>query len=247
VLAQLARGVMRKKIPELEMACDGRFTGSHGQMCRLHLDAYDHLSGQIAELDVLVAQAAEPFAAIIARLVTIPGIGPRTAQVIVAETGGDMSRFATSARLAAWAGLAPGDNESAGKRKKAATRKGNRHLKAAMTESAWTTSRTATRPGARLRRLARRFGRGNEKKAAVAVAHTLICIAWAVMKYDADYAEAGADYYHHRDARNHEHLIRHHQQALARLGYQVTLTGPGDDSPPPGTGTPPAAAPGQAA
>jgi transposase len=247
VLAQLARGVMRKKIPELEMACDGRFTGSHGQMCRLHLDAYDHLSGQIAELDVLVAQAAEPFAAIIARLVTIPGIGPRTAQVIVAETGGDMSRFATSARLAAWAGLAPGDNESAGKRKKAAARNGNQHLRTAMVESAWTVGRTATRPGARFRRLARRFGRGNEKKAAVAVAHTLICIAWAVMAHDQDYAEAGEQYYEQRDQRNREHLIRHHQQALARLGCQVTLTGPGDGSPPPGTDPPPTAAPGRAA
>jgi transposase len=232
VLAGLARGVMRKKISELEMACDGRFAAAHAQMCRLHLDAYDHLGGQVADLDRLVAEAARPFQAIIARLITIPGIGWRTAEVIVAETGGDMTRFATSARLAAWAGLAPGDNESAGKRKKAATRKGDRHLRAAMTESAWVTARTATRPGARFRRLARRFGRGNEKKAAVAVAHTLICIAWAVMKYDADYADAGADYYDRRDARNHDHLVRHHQQALARLGYQVTLTPPGDPSPP---------------
>jgi transposase len=246
VLAQLARGVMRKKIPELEMACDGRFTDSHGQMCRLHLDAYDHLGTQIAELDVLVAKAAAPFAAVIARLITIPGIGQRTAQVIVAETGADMTRFATSARLAAWAGLAPGDNESAGKRKHAAARKGNQHLRTAMVESAWTTARSRTRPGARFRRLARRFGRGNEKKAAVAVAHTLTCIAWAVMAQQQDYAEAGEQYYDQRDQRNREHLIHHHRQALARLGYQVTLTGPGDGSPP-GTDTPPTAAPSRAA
>jgi transposase len=243
VLARLARGVMRKKIPELEMACDGRFTAAHAQMCRLHLDAYDHLTGQIAGLDRLVAEAAAPFERLIARLVTIPGIGQRTAEVIVAETGGDMSRFATSARLAAWAGLAPGDNESAGKRKKAATRQGNRHLRSAMVESAWSVSRTASRPGARFRRLARRFGKGNEKKAAVAVAHTLLCIAWAVMKRDSDYAEAGADYYDHRDRRNHEHLVRHHQQALARLGYQVTLAPPGDGGPPPGPDNPPPAQP----
>jgi transposase len=233
VLARLARGVMRKKIPELEMACDGRFTTSHGQMCRLHLDAYDYLGARIADLDRLVAEAAAPFQRLIARLITIPGIGQRTAEVIVAETGGDMTRFATPARLAAWAGLAPGDNESAGKRKKAAARKGNQHLRTAMTEAAWAVSRTTTRPGARFRRLARRFGRGNEKKAAIAVAHTLTCIAWAVMRYDGDYAEAGADYYDRRDARNHEHLARHHQQALARLGYQVTLTPPGNGSPPP--------------
>ena len=83
------------------MACDGRFTRSHAQMCRLHLDAYDHLTGQIAELDALVAEAAAPFGRLIARLVTIPGIGRRTGEVIIAETGGDMARFATPARLAA--------------------------------------------------------------------------------------------------------------------------------------------------
>jgi transposase len=171
---------------------------------------------------------------VIARLVTIPGTGQRTAEVIVAETGGGMSRFATSARLAAWAGLAPGDNESAGKRKKAATRHGGRHLRPALAGSAWSLSRTATRPGARFRRLARRSGRGNEKKAAAAAAaHTLPCIAWAVMKHDSDCTQAGAGYYDRRDQRNHDHLIRHHQQALARPGYQVTLIPPGDGQPPP--------------
>ena len=113
VLADLAEGVLRRKTDELQMACDGRFTQSHGQMCALHLDAFDHLTAKIAELDQLVAEAAAPFQRLIARLVTIPGIGQRTAEVIVAETGGDMTRFTTSSRLAAWAGLAPGDNESA--------------------------------------------------------------------------------------------------------------------------------------
>src|SRR5215469_12547999 len=243
-LADLAKGVLRRKTDDLQMACDGRFTAGHAQMCRLHLDAYDHLTAKIAELDALVAEAVAPFAAVIARLMTIPGIGQRTAEVIVAETGGDMTRFATSARLAAWAGLAPGDNESAGKRKKAAARKGNPHLRSAMVEGAWACSRTASRPGARFRRLARRFGKGNEKKAAVAVAHTLICIAWAVMARRQDYADAGEDYYDQRDQRNREHLIRHHQQALARLGCQVTLVPPGDGRPPPGTASP---HPGQAA
>jgi transposase len=232
-LASLAKGVLRRKTDELQMACDGRFTAGHAQMCRLHLDAYDHLTGQIAELDALVAEAAAPFAALIARLVTIPGVGQRTAEVIIAETGGDMTRFATAARLAAWAGLAPGDNESAGKRKKAPARKGDRHLRTAMVEAAWATRRTATRPGARFRRLARKFGKGNEKKAAVAVAHTLMCIAWAVMRYDAGYTDAGADYYERRDQRNREHLVRYHQNALARLGLQVIVTQPGDGTPPP--------------
>ena len=232
-LAGLALGVLRRKTEELAMACDGRFTAGHGQMCRLHLDAHDHLTAKIAELDALVAEAAAPFAALIARLVTIPGIGQRTAEVIIAETGGDMTRFATAARLAAWAGLAPGDNESAGKRKKAPARQGNPHLRTAMVEAAWATWRTATRPGARFRRLARRFGKGNEKKAAIAVAHTLLSIAWAVMRYDSDYIDAGADYYERRDQRNREHLVRYHQNALARLGLQVIITQPGDGAPPP--------------
>ena len=231
-LAQMAKGRLRAKLDDLQMACDGRFTDTHAQMCRLHLDAYDRLTSEIATLDQLVAAAAEPFAPVIAHLMTIPGIGPRIAQIIVAETGGDMARFASSARLAAWAGLAPADNESAGKRKKTTARKGNPHLRSAMVEAAWACSRTATRPGARFRRLAHRFGRLNLRKAAVAVAHTLLGISWAVMNYDGDYAEAGADYYDHRDQRNHEHLVRHHQQALARLGYQVTLLPPGDDPPP---------------
>ena len=235
-LASLAKGRLRAKLDDLQMACDGRFTAGHAQMCRLHLDAYDHLTAQIATLDELVAMVVAPFEAVIARLVTIPGIGRRIAEVIVAETGGDMARFASPARLAAWAGLAPGDNESAGKRKKAAARKGNPHLRSVMVEAAWAVSRTATRPGARFRRLARRFGRLSINKAAVAVAHTLLCIAWAVMKHDTDYAEAGADYYDQRDQRNLEYLARHHQQALARLGYQVTLLPPADVGPPPATG-----------
>ena len=136
-LADLALGRLRRKTEELQMACDGRFTAAHAQMGRLHLDAYDHLTAKIAELDDLVAEAAAPFAALIARLVTIPGIGQRTAEVIIAETGGDMTRFPTAARLAAWAGLAPGDNESAGKRKKAPTRKGDAHLRTAMVEAVW--------------------------------------------------------------------------------------------------------------
>ena len=111
-----------------------------------------------------------------------------------------------------------------------------------MTEAAWATARTRTRPGARFRRLARRFGKGNEKKAAVAVAHTLICIAWAVLSRGQDYADAGEDYYEQRDRRDREHLIRHHQQALARLGYQVTLIPPGDGSPPPSATSPQPAA-----
>ena len=232
-LAGMALGVLRRKADELAMACDGRFTAAHAQMCRLHLDAHDHLTARIAGPDDLVAAAAEPFGPLITRLMTIPGIGRRTAEVIVAETGGDMSRFPSPASLAAWCGLAPGNRESAGKRMRAATRKGNKHLKAALTESAWTTARTRTRPGARFRRLARRFGRGNEKKAAVAVARTLLGIAWAVMATGGTYAEQGEDYYERRGEHDRERAAARYQRALTRLGYQVTLTPPDGSEPPP--------------
>jgi transposase len=213
------------------MACDGRFSDTHAQMCALHLAAYDRLTEQVATLDRLVAQAAEPFTAVIDRLLTIPGVGLRTAQVIVAETGADMTRFATPAHLAAWCGLAPANRQSAGKRMRAGTRKGDKYLKSAMVESAWACARTRTRPGSQLRRLVRRFGKGHEKKAATAVAHTLIRIAWTVMARERDYAEDGEDFYDRRVARHREHLAVRYQQALQRLGYQVTLS-PIDTDPP---------------
>jgi transposase len=233
VLAGLAKGLLRRKLDELQAACDGRFTAAHAQMCRLHLSAHDRLTEQITHLDELVDPAAEPFAQLIARLQTIPGIGRRTAQVIIAETGGDMTRFPTPGQLAAWAGLAPGNRESAGKHRKTGTRKGNTHLKAALTEAAWTTARTRTRPGARLRRLIHRFGRGNEKRAAIAVAHTLLRIVWVVLARDQDYREDGADFYDQRARRNREHLAARHQQALRRLGYDVALQPLDSDAPTP--------------
>ena len=102
-----------------------------------------------------------------------------------------------------------------------------------MAEAAWATWRTATGPGARFRRLARRFGTGNENKAAVAAAHTLPSIARAVLRDDSNYTDAGADYYERGDQRSREHLIRHHHNALARLGPQMAVTQPGDGTPPP--------------
>lgn len=221
-LADLAQGVMRRKLDELVMACDGQFTASHAEMCRLHLAAYDHLTTSIAELDVLVERHAAPFAPLIARLMTIPGIGTRTAQVIIAETGGDMSRFPTPGHLAAWCGLAPANRESAGKRMRAGSRKGNVHLSSIMVEVAWATARTKTRPGARLRRLIRRFGEDGKKKAAVAVAHTLLRIVWAVLEHDTDYREDGADYYD--QPADPVRQTNRHLNALRRLGYEVTLT-----------------------
>jgi transposase len=137
VLADLARGVMRKKIPDLTLACAGRFGAQHALMCTLHLEHIDHLTDMIARLDTRIDEASLPFVQHSELLATIPGIGERAAQVIISEIGVDMARFPTAAHLASWAGLCPGNNESAGKHRSGRTRKGNTELCTVLTECAW--------------------------------------------------------------------------------------------------------------
>ncbi|MBQ0903594.1 IS110 family transposase [Micromonospora sp. U21] len=128
VLADLARGVLRKKIPDLTLALAGRFADHHGLLCRLHLTHIDHLNDMISKLNARIDEAITPFAAQRDRLKTIPGVGDLAAQTIISEIGVDMTRFPTPAHLASWAGLCPGNHESAGKRRKGTTRHGNPHL-----------------------------------------------------------------------------------------------------------------------
>lgn len=118
VLAELALGRMRKKIPDLAMALQGRFTEQHALLARMHLEHVDHLTGMIQRLDTQIEQLVAPFAEQVRALRTIPGIGERTAQVLISEIGVEMSRFPTADHLASWVGLAPGNNESAGKHRK---------------------------------------------------------------------------------------------------------------------------------
>jgi transposase len=222
VLADLARGVMRKKIPDLTMACAGRFGHQHALMCTLHLEHLDHLSDMIARLDTRIDEACLPFAHQLQLLTTIPGIGERSAQVIISEIGVEMSRFPTAAHLASWAGLCPGNNESAGKHHSGRARKGSAQLRASLVESAWAAGRTSTYTGAQFRRFHRRFGKQGGKKAAVATAHTLIVIIWHVLAENTAYRELGADYFtrrmDHPDARQRR-LVRE----LETLGHKVTL------------------------
>jgi len=143
-------------------------------------------------------------------------------QTIISEIGVDMTRFPTAEHLASWAGLCPGNYESAGKRKKGTTRNGNLHLCGVLVEAAWASSRTSTRLGARFRRLHRRFGKAGGKKAAVAIAHTIPVIVWHLLTTGATYADLGADYYTRYDdtnARKHR-LLRQ----LRELGYTAELT-----------------------
>jgi transposase len=222
VLADLARGVMRKKIPDLTMACAGRFGDQHSLMCTLHLEHIDHLEDMIARLDTRIDEAGLPFARQIELSTTIPGIGERAAQVIISEIGVEMARFPTAAHLASWAGLCPGNNESAGKHHSGKTRKGSKELCAVLTECAWSAGRTSTYVGAQFRRFHRRFGKKGGKKAAIATAHTLIVIIWHVLAENTAYRDLGSDYFTRRiddpDTRKRR-LIRE----LEALGHKVII------------------------
>jgi transposase len=221
-LAQMARTRMRPKIPELRRAMVGHFDDHHALLGRMHLDHIDQLDELIVRLDEEVDRLMAPFAEPATRLLTIPGVGKRTAEIIVAECGVDMARFPTAAHLASWVGLCPGNHESAGKRKSGRARKGNPALRAAMCEAAWAASHGRdTYLAAQYQRFRRRFGKKSETKAVFAVAHTMIVIIWHVLASDTCYEELGADYFTRRndtDARQ-RYLIRE----LEKLGHSVTL------------------------
>ncbi len=221
VLADLARGTMRTKIPDLTMALAGRFAEHHALLARMHLDHIDHLSAMIAQLDTRIEELIAPFGQQMALLQTIPGIGERAAQVIISEIGVDMARFPTPAHLASWAGLCPGNHESAGKRRSGRARKGNQEVREILTECAWSAGRTGTYIGARFRRLHRRFGKAGGKKAAFATAHTLIEIIWHVLDDGVAYRDLGAEYFtRHDDPETTKmRLIRQ----LENLGYEVSV------------------------
>jgi transposase len=222
VMADMALTRMRPKIGELRLALEGRFDDHHALMLSLHLGHIDQLTATIERLDTEVAREIDPFDEQLLRLCTIPGIGRRTAEVVIAEIGVDMTRFPTAKHLASWAGLCPGHHESAGKRRSGKARKGDAALRVALCEAAWSAARTRdTYLAAQFRRFSRRMGKHNEGKAIFAVAHTLIVIIWHVLANNADYNELGGDYFARRDTTTE---IRRHVTALQRLGQTVTVT-----------------------
>lgn len=222
VMADMAMGRMRPKIAELRLALEGRFDEHHALMLSMHFAHIDHLTAAIERLDGEVQRMTLPFAEQIRRLSTIPGVGRRTAEVVIAEIGVDMSRFPTAADLASWAGLCPGNRESAGKRRSGKARKGNAALRTALCEAAWAAARTRnTYLAAQYRRFARRFGKNGQPKAAFAVAHTLIVSIWHMLARDLDYIDLGADHFDRRDdsAAHARRLVRQ----LELMGHRVTL------------------------
>jgi transposase len=218
VLAQLAKRRLRVKIPELTEALTGRFGEHHAFLARMYLEAIDQRTRQIQELNARIEAAMEPFRSFCGLIGTIPGIGQRCTEVIVAETGADMDIFPTAAHLASWAGTCPGSNESAGRVKSTATRPGNAYLKAALGAAALSVAHSHdTYLAAKYRRIAARRG---PKKALVAVEHAILTAIWTMAHTGALYDDPGADYFTRRDP---ERLKRHALSQLQRLGYDVTL------------------------
>jgi transposase len=218
VLAELAKGRLRAKLPQLRQALRGRFGDHHALLLRLALEHLEHLEGAIAVLDRRVDEVIDPFARARDQLATITGVGKRAAETIIAEIGVDMTVFPTAAHLASWAGRCPGNNRTGGKRRSGKPTKGNRWLGEVLIECAWAAARSRdSYLSAQYWRLARRIGK---KKAAVAVGHSILVIAWHLLTSDCDYADLGGDYFVRRDT------DRQRQRAVAQLqalGYRIVL------------------------
>jgi len=219
VLAELARRRLRGKIPQLRVALEGRVREHHRFLLRLLLEQLDFLTQAIDQLSQRITEMADPpVQAAVALLTTINGVGQRVAETIAAELGTSMTPFPSHKHCASWAGVCPGNNESAGKRKSGKTSKGNRWLRRALAEAAWAASHTkGTYLAAHFRRIARR--RGN-KRAIVAVSHTLLIVMYHMLSKQLPYADLGADYF---DRLQPERLTRYYLTKLRSLGFKVTL------------------------
>lgn len=221
-LAGPAHTRMRPKIPQLRRALEGRFGAHHALMLRMHLDHVDQLSAAIERLDIEVDRVIRPFSEQLQRLITIPGVGRRTAEVIIAEVGVEMRRFATAGHLASWAGMCPGNHESGGKRRSGRARKGNQALRAALCEAAW--SATRCKDGylpAQDRHLLRTFGKKGQTRAVFAVGHSILVIAWHLPADNCDYQDLGSEHVtrHHDPEARKRYLVRQ----LEALGHSVTI------------------------
>jgi transposase len=191
-------------------------------MLRMHLDHVDQLTANITRLDAEIDRVVRPFSEQLQHLITIPGVGRRTAEVILAEVGVDMRRFATAGHLASWAGMCPGNHESGGKRRSGRARKGNAALRAALCEAAWSAARSKTGYlPAQYRHLLRTFGTKGQTRAVFAVGHSILVIAWQLLAHNCDYQDLGADHFvRQTDAEARKrHLIRQ----LEALGHKVTV------------------------
>lgn len=218
VLADLARGKLRAKLPALRQALTGRFRGHHAFLVTQLLAHLDYLDETIATLGEQIEGHLAPFAAEVTRVQTIPGVKQRSVENILAEIGLDMTRFATAGHLTSWAGICPGNNESAGKRRRGRTRKGDRWLRSALIEAALAAIRVKDSAlAARYRRICRHRG---HKIAIVAVARAILEIVYHLLAERTTYQDLGADYI---DRRDRDRATHRYVRLLERLGHHVTL------------------------
>ncbi len=220
-LAELALGKLRKKRQALARALSGRFSDHHRLLLTTHLAHIDFLDEEIDQPSTAIAERLRPFEEELNRLDTIPGVDRRTAEVLLAEIGADMARFPTAGHLASWAGMCPGNHESAGKRKGGTTRKGSKWLRRAFVPAAHGAARTKqegrTRLAQRYRQLVVRRGK---QRAAVAVGHQILVMAYYLLHRQEDYSEVTPTALDER--RRNQARLRAVQQ-LRQRGFEVTL------------------------
>jgi len=218
-MADLAKGLLRKKIPQLELALEGRLEEHHRFLLKLQLDRLEAAEKDLAILERRIQEKLNPYVAQLTLLQEIPGVDWTLAAVIIAELGVDMSVFPTVTQLTSWAGMCPGNNESAGKRKSGRIPKGNVYLKTALVEAA---NAAAKAKGTYLRdKFYRLKARRGYKRATVAVAHKILVAIYHMLSQNVPYNDLGDLYL---DKLNKHHLTRNLIHRLERLGYSVTLT-----------------------
>jgi len=233
VLKGYARGRLRGKKEALHAALEGQIREHHQFMLKTHYDHLHYLEGEVFQIEQRIGKAIEdeppnppaseqpssvPFLEALDQLDAIPGLNPRVIISVLAEIGTNMAQFPTPGHLASWAGLCPGNNESAGKRKSGKTTKGSPWLRRALTEAAWAASRSKkTYFGAQYARIARRRGK---KRAIIAVAHSLLITIYHLLKYRRTYQDLGPDFF---DRLNHQRLTNYLVKRLESLGHTVTI------------------------
>jgi transposase len=216
-LAELARGRLRDRLPELRSALRGRVTDHHQFMLTFLLDHLEQIERDIGKLDERLRSLMRPFQETLDRLQTIPGVALRTAEILLAEIGPNMAQFPSPQHLASWAGVCPGNNLSAGKRKELKAKKGSKWLKSALNEAALGAAR---KKGSYLRaQFYRLKARRGGKKAAMAVAHSMIVAVHEMLSKKKNFADLGEA---HFDRKNRDRLVRHHLRRLGELGLSST-------------------------
>lgn len=218
-MAELARRQLREKIPQLRLALEGQVTDHHRFLLGELLDHLEYLEGQIERFSRRIEEVSRPFEEAIQEVARLPGFEQRSAENVIAEIGADLVPFPSAEHLSSWAGVCPGNNESAGKKKSGKTRKGSRWLRVALTQAAWAASKKkGSYFQAQYRRLA---GRRGKKRALMAVGHSLLVVIYHILKDRTEYKELGAA---HFDNLNGKRLVPYLVKRLKNIGYEVNLT-----------------------